>query len=144
MKKAPAHITRRRAIGATLAAGVLVSQSSFAESEGSAAVKESFIITAHYTMAADNHFDLDYYVTNHIPLIKRFDPDCLIQIDVHQIADPKNPQRLTTVIADYAYPDEASYERSIAVITEPCAEDVKNFTDVVPVVYVGRCQRFFI
>ena len=54
-------------------------------------MKESFIITAHYTLAADNHFDVDYYVKNHLPLVKRFDPDCLIQIDAHQIADPKKP-----------------------------------------------------
>lgn len=107
-----------------------------------ATMSSYFSITAHYVMAQNNHFDMDYYLANHLPLIEKFDPECLVRIDVQAVYDEHQPNRLAEVLAAYVYPDEEAFNRSIAMIETPCLADVKNFTDVASTVYVGPCKSF--
>ncbi|GFF99469.1 hypothetical protein IFM53868_10306 [Aspergillus udagawae] len=94
---------------------------------------QQVLVQVIYPTSAAPTFNMDYYLNNHIPLVKkRWGPQGLQSCIVTTGAKDAGYH----VQAIMVWKDQASFENVTGL--EEVREDVKNFTDVAPYRWVGH------
>lgn len=93
------------------------------------------IISVLYPVAADDSFDMDYYIQSHVPLVQRLlEPMGLRETRILRAA----PDAAFPVIAELSFDDQASLDAALAAHGPETQADIPNFTNVVPVIQVSE------
>lgn len=93
------------------------------------------IISVLYPVTADNTFNLDYYLTSHVPLVKRLlEPMGLRETRVLSAG----PEAAFPVIAELSFDDLDSLNAALAAHGPETQADIPNFTDVIPVIQISE------
>lgn len=94
------------------------------------------IVTFLYPRTSTSHFDLPYYLSHHIPTAKSlWEPLGMKTVYVSEMGDANAEY---AVQATLIWTDRASWEQaSSGPAMQQLGDDVKNFTDVTPVLVVG-------
>ncbi|KAF2112874.1 hypothetical protein BDV96DRAFT_648508 [Lophiotrema nucula] len=97
--------------------------------------KPSAIVSVLYPRIPDLKFNLDYYLTSHVPLtFKLLQPHGLLNGSVSEVVGD----------SDYAYnitlefKDVQSWEKGLESGGKELTDDFKNFTNATPVFVVGK------
>jgi uncharacterized protein (TIGR02118 family) len=95
------------------------------------------VVTYLYPRTSTSHFDLSYYLTHHIPTCKRlWEPLGLKAAYVGEIDNDKQDYAVQTMLI---WRDRGSWdETSTGPTVQQLVDDVKNFTDVTPVMIVSK------
>lgn len=93
------------------------------------------IISVLYPVTADNTFDMDYYLTSHVPLVQRLlEPMGLRDTRIMSAG----PDAAYPVIAELSFDDLDSLNAALAAHGAETQADIPNFTDVAPVIQISE------
>lgn len=98
-------------------------------------------LTVLYPKTADSHFNMDYYLSHHTPLVKeRLTPIGLISIDLRAgIAGgaPDSPPTYS-MVANLNFGTVEELQNALATHGAELIGDIPNFTNVQPVMQIGQ------
>ncbi len=96
-------------------------------------------ITVMYENVEDATFDLDYYMTKHMPLVdEKFKPFGLNGWRVLRgIGTPTGDKPLYSIIATLEFDRAEQFKEAVAAEGGPVFGDVPNFSNKSPVVVIG-------
>lgn len=92
-----------------------------------------------YPNQPSSRFDLDYYVTSHLPLVRKLlAPMGMRSLTYTAIppADQASPPKYR-LIAELRFDDLAATQRALAAHGAETQADIPNFTDVAPTILIG-------
>ena len=96
------------------------------------------IISVFHPVTPENTFDLDYYLTSHLSLVKRLlGPMGLRDTRVLTAA----PDSTYPVIAELTFDDLKSLKAALAAHNAQIQADIPNFTDVTPLVQISEIAQ---
>lgn len=100
-------------------------------------------ISVYYPNRPGARFDHRYYAEQHIPLAVRLLGDALRSVTVEQGLDPGPPWPAPThvAVAHFTCDSLEAYARASAPHAAVLQADVANYTDIAPVIQVGRVQE---
>lgn len=100
-----------------------------------------FKLTVLYPKSAEDHFDLDYYLNSHTPLVKeRLGPEGLVKVEIEEgVAGgaPGSPPEYGLICGIF-FPDSDTLEKALEKHAIELVMDVQNFTSVIPVMQISR------
>lgn len=93
-----------------------------------------FRVSVMYLRSDSSYFDLDYYENNHMPMVKSYiGKECkAVQIEM-----PLNEEQPYHVLAHLLFESLESFQKSYMPHSVAIKEDVKNYTNIVPLVQMG-------
>lgn len=101
-----------------------------------------FSVTVSYPNDPDTKFDVNYYVSKHIPLVEKYFKSAglqkysVVQYDAQGKSKDEVPYVLQAILE---WPDQASVEKAFnGEEGKPVLEDVPNFTNKQAIVYFGQ------
>lgn len=100
-----------------------------------------FKITVLYPKSAADHFDLEYYLNTHTPLIKTLlGPEGMLKVEVEEgIAGAAPGTDATyTIICGIFFPDPDMLEKAMDNHGMELISDIPNFTSVIPAMQVSK------
>jgi uncharacterized protein (TIGR02118 family) len=92
-----------------------------------------------YPNQPSSRFDLDYYVTSHLPLVRKLlGPMGMRSLTYTAIPSPdaEAPSKYR-LIAELRFDDAAATQRALLAHGAQTQADISNFTDVAPVILIG-------
>ena len=90
---------------------------------------------------ADGSFDLDYYRSQHLPLVdKLLTPEGLSEMTFSQPTED-TPEAPFQVIAELRFPDRDTANAALAKHGRVTQDDIPNFTTVAPLILSGVLNR---
>jgi uncharacterized protein (TIGR02118 family) len=96
-----------------------------------------------YANQPGSRFDMDYYVHRHLPLVR----DRLESMGMRSMTyiaeralDPAAPAQAYRLVADLRFDDLESAGRALAKHGAETQADIRNFTDVAPVILIGEAK----
>ena len=97
-------------------------------------------ITVLYETIEGSHFDLDYYMATHMPLVgEKFGPFGLRSWRVlNGVAAPTGGPAKFGIIANLEFDTVQQFKDAVAAEGGPVFGDVPNFTDITPVVVISE------
>jgi uncharacterized protein (TIGR02118 family) len=97
------------------------------------------VVSVMYPAGSDTTFDMDYYLTKHVPLVGARWNDCgLREAKVLQgIGAAGGSPAMYSVIALLTFDSAADFEQAVARHGEEIIGDIANFTNVQPVIQVN-------
>jgi uncharacterized protein (TIGR02118 family) len=96
------------------------------------------IISVLYPVTPDTTFDMDYYLTSHVPLVRRLlEPMGLRDTRVLTSA-PDSPY---PVIAELTFDDLDSLNAALAAHGAETQDDIPNFTNVTPLIQISEVAK---
>ena len=90
-----------------------------------------------YPNTPDGKFDLDYYIKNHIDLVRSSFGDAVVRLSVHKgVSRPNGDPApfLVSTVVDFR--DVDSMTSGMQKHGEEIAKDVSNFTTITPIVQI--------
>jgi len=100
-----------------------------------------FKVTVLYPKSATDDFDLDYYVNNHTPLIKKLlGPEGLVKVEIEEGIEGGAPGTDATyaIICGIFFPDSETLESAFEKHAMDLLSDILNFTSVIPILQISR------
>jgi uncharacterized protein (TIGR02118 family) len=97
-----------------------------------------------YPNKAGSKFDLAYYIHQHLPLVRdRLQPMGMrsLTYTVEHAMDPKAPPQEYRLSAELRFDDMESAARALHAHGPETQADIPNFTDVAPVILIGRVHQ---
>jgi uncharacterized protein (TIGR02118 family) len=97
-----------------------------------------------YPNKAGSRFDLDYYVHRHLPLVRdRLQPMGMrsLTYTVEHAMDPETPSQAYRLSAELRFDDMESAARALQAHGPETQADIPNFTDVAPVILIGKVHQ---
>lgn len=100
-------------------------------------------LTVLYPKTADSHFDLDYYLNTHTPLVKeRLTAGGLTSVDLRQGlagGSPDSPAPYT-MICNLNFDAIKQLQQALATHGPELIDDIPNFTDVQPSMQISQMK----
>jgi uncharacterized protein (TIGR02118 family) len=98
------------------------------------------IATVLYEKTAQSHFDVDYYVAKHIPLVKnRFGPFGLKDVRLMRgVATLNGGTPTFEVIAELIFPSIQHLQDALGKHADEIIGDIPKFTDVQPTIQINE------
>lgn len=108
--------------------------------ETSAITKGMIKVTIMYPSSDSSRFDMDYYATKHMPMVAQLLGDSLKTLGIDKgIAGGSPDAPLPYMAIGYLYFDKLSaYQNSIAPHVDKIRGDIKNYTNVRPVILISE------
>ena len=102
-----------------------------------------FKVTILYPGGEDKTFDMDYYENKHMPMVAGFIGQNLIFYEIDKgIAGRTPDDKVPFVAVGYFYiNDAAEYNRAIAQNIDTIISDIKNYTNIQPVVLISEIKQ---
>ena len=101
-------------------------------------------LTVSYLNQPGSHFNLDYYLTKHMPMVEeKLRPHGLLNWEVEQGADglaPGTPAKYQ-IQANLNFPTLEAMQAAVGAEGPALMADVPNYTDVQPEVHVYKVLR---
>jgi uncharacterized protein (TIGR02118 family) len=107
----------------------------------SPAVKKGMIkVTVLYPAGDGKKFDMDYYTTKHIPMVKALFADALKRTAIDKgIAGGAPDSKAPFVVICYLYFDSVTaFQNAMAANGKKVQGDIPNFTDIQPVIQISE------
>lgn len=97
------------------------------------------VISVFYPLADGMSFDMDYYLSTHLPLVRRLlEPMGLRETRVMAGVPSGTGQAPFHVVAELLFDDEESLAAALAAHGPQTQADIPNFTDAVPLIQISR------
>ena len=100
-----------------------------------------FKVTVLYPKDATDHFDLDYYLNTHTPLVHDLlGPEGLLKVEIEEGVAGGAPgtDAAYTIVCGIFFPDMESLENAMSKHAMDLLGDIPNFTSVVPEMQLSR------
>jgi uncharacterized protein (TIGR02118 family) len=109
----------------------------------SAAESGMFKVTILYPNGDDKTFDMDYYEKKHMPMVAGFIVKNLkfYEIDKGLTGRTANDKPPFVAVGYFYISDTAAYNKSIAQNRDAVVNDVKNYTNIQPVVQISEIKQ---
>lgn len=94
-----------------------------------------------YANSPGSRFDLDYYTSRHLPLVRRLlEPMGMRSLTYvkERAPDSATLPQAYRLIAELRFDDMASTQAALAAHGPETQADISNFTDVAPVIIIGE------
>lgn len=103
-----------------------------------------FRTLATFLKTADSHFDMDYFLSRHVPMIEALLTGAgVVRINVEEgvVLEPPGPAVSYAVLASLTFRTLEALERAMVTHGAQLSTDFSNFTDVEPQIQVNRVRR---
>ena len=102
-----------------------------------------FKVTILYPNGDDKTFDMDYYEKKHMPMVAGFLGKNLKYYEIDKGISGRTPNdKLPFVAIGYFYViDVAEYNKAIAQNRDAVINDIKNYTNIQPVVQISEIKQ---
>ena len=132
----PSRRALLKASGTTLAAGAAVAAgftATFNSAEASENMQGDRVLTVLFPNGEGAHFDFDYYIGHHIPLVLGIYGKSIRRYEVlkPQAADGQKPAYIA--ISQIWIADEKAYAEASKGARDKFGPDIPNFTNVTPI-----------
>jgi len=99
-------------------------------------------VSVFYPNRAGSKFDMDYYLSKHIPMIKQKLGSALKGVSVEQGLAGGQPGTAATysIIAHLAFDSVDSFLAAFGPVAAQVQGDVRNYTDLEPVIQVSEVK----
>lgn len=98
-------------------------------------------VSMFYPHASEGHFDLDYFLSRHVPLIESLlTPEGLMSIEVDHgmaMADPQQELQFTAVL-HLSFQGYEEMQTAMGSHSGELKEDMHNFSKSIPTVQISR------
>lgn len=103
-----------------------------------------YIVSIMYPAGKDKTFNMDYYEKNHMPMMAGFIGKNLkyYQIDKGISGRAATDEAPYVAMCHFYVYDIAEYNKSVGQNIEAVRADIKNYTNIQPVVQVSKVQGF--
>jgi uncharacterized protein (TIGR02118 family) len=103
----------------------------------------TFKVTILYPNGEDKTFDMDYYEKKHMPMVAGFLGSNLKFYEIDKGISGRTPNDKAPFVAiGYFYiTDVAEYNKAIAQNREAVISDIKNYTNIQPVVQISQVKQ---
>ncbi len=94
-----------------------------------------------YANSPGSKFDMDYYVSRHLPLVRRLlEPMGMRSLTyvTERALDDAGGAQAYRLIAELRFDDMATTKSALAAHGPETQADIPNFTDVAPVIIIGE------
>lgn len=94
-----------------------------------------------YPQQNDSHFDLDYYLNRHIPLVKeRLNPLGLIRVEVDEGIGTSAPDQLApyAAIGYLVFERIEDFQKGFSAHGAELIADIPNYTNIQPQIQISR------
>jgi uncharacterized protein (TIGR02118 family) len=94
-----------------------------------------------YANSPGSRFDLNYYTSRHLPLVRRLlEPMGMRSLTyvTERALDPAAPHQAYRLIAELRFDDMATTQAALAAHGAETQADIPNFTDVAPIIMIGE------
>ena len=91
--------------------------------------------------SGDGHtFDIEYYKTKHIPMVKELLGDALLKVEINKGISGATPQHEIPYLAmaHMTYGSVESFQTAFAPHGKAIMGDLKNFTNIEPVIQISE------
>jgi uncharacterized protein (TIGR02118 family) len=94
-----------------------------------------------YPNTPGRRFDLDYYRSTHLPLVRRLlEPAGMRSLTYYRPAEA-DPAAAWRLVAELRFDDMATTQAALAAHGPETQADIANFTDETPVILIGALER---
>lgn len=102
-----------------------------------------FKVEILYPNGEDKTFDMDYYENKHMPLVAGFLGDNLKFYEIDKGMSGRTPNdKVPFVAIGYFYiRDVAAYNKAIAENRDAVISDIKNYTNIQPIVQISEIKQ---
>jgi len=124
-----------------LSAVNVIAQPNSSQSANGPAIKKGMIkVTVLYASGEGKKFDMDYYTSKHIPMVKSLFADALKLTAIDKgIAGGAAGAPAPFVVICYLYFDSVSaFQNAMAINGSKIRGDIPNFTNIVPVIQISE------
>ena len=121
----------------------LVSYKSIQPKQSSTPEIGGFKVTILYPNGEDKNFDMDYYEKKHMPMVAGFIGKNLkfYEIDKGISGRTANDRAPFVAIGYFYITDVAEYNKAIAANRDAVINDIKNYTNIQPVVQISEIKQ---
>ena len=121
----------------------LISCKTTQQKQSSTAEAGMFKVTILYPNGDDKTFDMDYYEKKHMPMVAGFLGKNLKYYEIDKGISGRTPNdKLPFVAIGYFYVmDVAEYNKAIAQNRDAVINDIKNYTNIQPVVQISEIKQ---
>ena len=111
--------------------------------QSSTAETGTFKVAIFYANGEDKTFDMDYYEKKHMPMVAGFLGKNLkfCEIDKGLAATSTNDKAPFVAIGYFYISDVAEYNKAIAQNRDAVISDIKNYTNIQPVVQISEIKQ---
>jgi uncharacterized protein (TIGR02118 family) len=111
--------------------------------QSSTAETGMFKVTILYPNGEDKTFDMDYYEKKHMPMVAGFLGNNLKFYEIDKGLTGRTPaDKVPFVAVGYFYiSDTAEYNKAIAQNRNAVVNDVKNYTNIQPVIQISEIKQ---
>ena len=136
-------ITKINFFSLIFAMTVLISCKTTQQKQSSTAEAGMFKVTILYPSGDDKTFDMDYYEKKHMPMVAGFLGKNLKYYEIDKGISGRTPNdKLPFVAIGYFYvTDVAEYNKAIAQNRDIVINDIKNYTNIQPVVQISEIKQ---
>lgn len=98
-------------------------------------------VSVMYPYLSGSRFEMDYYLTKHIPLVKEALGERLKSVDVDRgLAGGGNVEPVYSVMAHLYFDSVESFKRSFGPHSEKIMAEIPNYTDLQPLIQISEVQ----
>lgn len=122
----------------------LVSYTTIKPDQSAVPEKGLYKVTILYPAGEGKTFDMDYYETKHMPMVAGHLGKNLKYYEIDAGISGRTPNDKPTYLAvGYFYcSDIAEYGKAIAANREAVMGDIKNYTNIQPVIQISQIKQF--